>query len=788
MMDSSTATGRKIHIAILSGMQWAQGRNLVRGALRYCQSSDEAIQLDLLAGVANPTVSQLSNYDGMLTDRTEPGLGKIADTIPVLTVSASHKSPHLQHILSEERESGRIAATTLHDLRPSSYAIFADPRLLDNLAPAAIKDRVEGFQEELLKLGVEKNQIRPFTGSASSRLTEFLQTLPKPTAIFAPSDTFALEIIQTCHLLEIQIPQEAAVLSVGNDRLICSLCQPPLSSIDMRTEEIGYHALETLSRKIRERDPVPWPHKTLVPFPDLRESTGHLSSPNPTLQSALEAIRSSPDQSQLTAAQVARIAGTNLRSLEKLFQQHLHTTIRQKMLEIRLEKVKRLLRTTDLSVDEICERLGWEASALHHIFKRKQGQTATGYRKSLISPSGNALLPKVKTETLVVGFISPLADETGHDMLRGAQDFIRENPDIRLTLLFRSRFPGHAQSSTQLTGGESISRHDGFIATPQADVPAEILGKKPLVYFEHEREHPLNWSVHIDNRAVGEIAANHFLHKGYRHFAYCDYAKEPSPHDGGYIADSRSGDRFGGFRDELLVSGIPASNISRGTWIDDQGLVTWLKTLPKPCGIFAFNDALGLHLMRCCELASLRIPQDLAILGTDNSEFYCNTATPNLSSIDIGFRRAGYRIIEYLVKIIRAEPDYPQAPLRIPVRHVVERESTRGAATDDAAINAALSFIRLRHNGEISIPQIVKVSGISRRSLENRFKSILNRSILDEIQRARLDTAANLLTSTNLSINEIAALSGFKHTRHFCHLFKSQAGCSASQFRKRHFG
>ena len=80
-------------------------------------------------------------------------------------------------------------------------------------------------------------------------------------------------------------------------------------------------------------------------------------------------------------------------------------------------------------------------------------------------------------------------------------------------------------------------------------------------------------------------------------------------------------------------------------------LVQWLKSLPKPIGIFACTDERSRDLNEACKNAGLRIPEEVAIVGYSNDNFICNLCHPSLSSVVIDTESAGYAASELLKSI-----------------------------------------------------------------------------------------------------------------------------------------
>ena len=148
-------------------------------------------------------------------------------------------------------------------------------------------------------------------------------------------------------------------------------------------------------------------------------------------------------------------------------------------------------------------------------------------------------------------------------------------------------------------------------------------------------------TVDVDHAAVGRLAAEHFLERGFVHFGFF------GSHKGRYGAA-----REMSFRQRLAEAGhsvaachaeylpqLPSTTSWRGM---DQRVRRWLKQLPKPVAILATNDVPARDLAEMCRQLELRVPDDVALLGVDNDEVECGLSFPPLSSIAVPSSQIGY--------------------------------------------------------------------------------------------------------------------------------------------------
>ncbi|WOO40864.1 substrate-binding domain-containing protein [Rubellicoccus peritrichatus] len=781
---------KPLRIAIVVDPRWAYGRRVIRGAIQYLKEKPDNIHLDLFSGQPFSKTSQLSEYDGILEGSSDALLEHLPENCPSVSIDAIGRQSRSCSIPIDHRGMGTIAADTLHSRGVVSYAYFDGGRNLSAESDTRSTLRREGFKKRLQELGIELSSpnFQTHSHNTFNDLLKWLQDLPKPTGIFAYSDSASLELAEACRMLDLLIPREVAIIGAGNDTILCSLLHPALSSVDTQTETITYQAMHTLIGLIRGDSATL--SNTTPPQPQavLRESTGQSSTPNKTVSKALDIIYSDEDRAERTTAQdIALATGVSLRSLQRLFKQHLETTVQQALLDARIERFKYYLRTTDLPIEELSTRLHIDCSSLRKSFTRITGHSPGHYRslfKKGAAHNHRKINGAINPKVLTIGFLSPLSGQADLDALRGAEEYARQHRDIRLALRAFWNYPTDA-SSTYSSDGESASleNYDAFIVTTEVQLPAKLIGKKPIIYLDHTRRHSLAWSIGIDNWDIGALAAQHFLSKGYRHFAFCDYPRYNVETDHTLI-DYRFSGRFAGFQDTLTKAGVPIHEIRRGYNSEDEPLLVWLKNLPRKTALFTFNDALAVRVARLCAQANLEIPNDIALLGVDNDESLCPFVPPGLSSVDIGFDRLGHMAIKNLINILKNPNSASALTFSQQACSVVERSSTQGLATDDPALNAASRFITHHIAEPLNVNEIVSVSDVSRRTLETRFTKVTGHTIHEHLQQKRLEAATNLLTRTADSVDHIAESCGFKHTRHFCQRFKQSTGQTPLAFRK----
>jgi len=284
--------------------------------------------------------------------------------------------------------------------------------------------------------------------------------------------------------------------------------------------------------------------------------------------------------------------------------------------------------------------------------------------------------------------------------------------------------------------------------------------------------------ISSDPAQVSRLAAEHLIERRLTRFAYV------GSDDRGW-----SSRREKTFRNYLAERGIephiyasPKRPRDR-VWEKEQAsLARWMSQLPTPIGVFACDDDRGREVLEACKLAGLNVPEDVAVVGVDNDEVFCELADPPLSSIALNAETAGYRAAALLDVMMRGRVRKRQH-IVVEALGVITRRSTDIVAVDDDDIAKALHFIRRQHGCDISVDQVAEEVAMSRRSLEKRFRESIGRTILEEIQLTRLERAKRLLLETTYPISKVAELAGFGSAGYFIQFFQKQVGKTPRKYR-----
>jgi LacI family transcriptional regulator len=280
--------------------------------------------------------------------------------------------------------------------------------------------------------------------------------------------------------------------------------------------------------------------------------------------------------------------------------------------------------------------------------------------------------------------------------------------------------------------------------------------------------------------ASAQLAAAHFLERGFRHFAYFSLTGL------GYVKTHQ--DAFiraveGGGGDFASFAVKPQAGAEPDWRLDLVKLGNWVRSLPKPLAILCWNASGAREVIFACQEVGLQVPEEVAVLSQSDDEVLCEAAQIPISAVRVAADTIGFQAAKLLDHLMRSGQPHKQ-PLFIAPTSVVSRQSTDTLAIRDAALAKALSFIRVQATLPVRVSEVARHAGVSRRALERRFLEMLHRSPAQELRRCQLDRARQLLVETNLPMPDIAEKSGFGSQAYLSAVFRQHFKLTPIQFRR----
>jgi len=327
---------------------------------------------------------------------------------------------------------------------------------------------------------------------------------------------------------------------------------------------------------------------------------------------------------------------------------------------------------------------------------------------------------------------------------------------------------------------------DGVIARVSTEAMAGHLSERkvPVVNVSGIKVKGAEFQrVCTDNDRFAEVAVSHFFDRGIRNVAYIGLYSR------GYSLDRQEAVqracqlydcRFEVFRHSQSTT-LNTKHANR--WEQERRKIgDWLLRLPKPTGVLAWGVRRGNDVIEEAMHRGIQIPEDIAVLG-DDDELLCEAAQPPLSGVKVPSEQIGLEAAAILHQLMQGKK-VAQRELKLAPSGVVSRASTDVLAISDEEVAEAIRLIRSSANRPLTVADVADTLAISRRSLERRFKTILHRSIGEEIARVRLDQAKLLLETTEMQIPAVAQASGYGSPEYLATIFKRHTGLTPRQYRQ----
>jgi LacI family transcriptional regulator len=330
--------------------------------------------------------------------------------------------------------------------------------------------------------------------------------------------------------------------------------------------------------------------------------------------------------------------------------------------------------------------------------------------------------------------------------------------------------------------------YDGIIARatkPLAERAARLSVPVVNVWFSSPARDMLP-GVFADYTVAGRMRAEHLLARGFRNFA----ALTSRPNRGHDLEAKE-------FRRVLREAGCSCT-AAKVALTHTKNLARWRKTIQKiegwmddwqlPVGVFVGDDVKGRIVAQMCRERGWRVPEDVAIIAGLNEEAICEHPRPSLSSVEIGYTRIGYEAARLLGRLMggkkKKKKEATPEHILLPPKALVVRESTDFYAVDDALVAAALEFIAAHSHQRIGPDAVAKAVATEKRTLQRRFRKVLDRPIATEIRRVRIERAKRELAQTERTLASIARDVGFREPLRMYEIFCRELGVTPSAYRK----
>lgn len=376
---------RRPSVALLVESSNGYARGLLEGIIDFVRRHEPwSIHLPEQERGAKPP-SWLATWrgDGVIarieTDEIADAVRRLK--VPVVDVSAARHVEDVPWVETDDQAIAELAVGHLVERGFRRLGFLGDNRFNWSIWRQQHFERLAAERScEIHVYNTSANQEGRAWSETRKKLAHWVRQLPRPIGIMACYDIQAQLLLDVCRDFDVAVPEEIAVIGVDNDRLLCELANPPLSSVVPNAHRSGYEAASLLERMMRGEQVE---HRAYLIKPirvETRQSTNVLAIDDPEVAKALRFIRFHACD-PINVSDVMKQATVSRRVLEHRFQLMLGRTPHQEIVRVRIERVKQLLSEPDLTLAQIAARTGYEhVEYLSTAFKRETGMSPTAFR------------------------------------------------------------------------------------------------------------------------------------------------------------------------------------------------------------------------------------------------------------------------------------------------------------------------------------------------------------------------------------------------------------------------
>ena len=404
-------------------------------------------------------------------------------------------------------------------------------------------------------------------------------------------------------------------------------------------------------------------------------------------------------------------------------------------------------------------------------------------------------------ECRVIGLVVNTFIKPHRDIMLGWMRYGRIHPDVELRLFFASV----ATTTENLLEFSRMGVHALVLCGLQEDTVVDFVKAcrpdMPIVICAHSQMEGIDLNlmpkvgfVLVDNAAIGRHVGEFFLAHGLENFGFIamNINRENSygqlrcaAFRAAVMSCGKSGGLFSRTFSEKIFGVCKPNGDSWDMSLED--IVEWVKSLRLPCGVFANGDRSAAVFIDACDRLGIDVPGQVEVVSVNNSYGICEKIGTTISSIQPDFDEFARLSIDMALKFVESAPGLSDGERKVlvPDHSLIERSSSLSGRGYGKIVTMAKEFIRKNACSGISVTDVAKHLGVSRRTLEMRVKFATGGSILELIRNVRFKNICRLLKTTDLSVSEVIIRSGYNLTSNVGIVFKKTYGMTMRQYRVR---
>ncbi len=313
---------------------------------------------------------RVPRWSGALGFLAEQDVDISADRWP-LVVCKSSLAGEFPRVIPDHLAVGRLAGEHLLSMghRRVGFVNYPNVRFWD--------ERLAGLRQAMESAGGTVTTIQ-WSGDATEDLS---RQLAQVSAAFAPTDTDAVRLLQVVGELQIQVPEDLAVIGADDDTFLCEMADVPLSSVDLAPYRIGQAAAHRLWRALCGEPLEPTTQQVPPRGVVSRRSTDTLAYEDPQVHAAMAFIQEHGCE-DITVESIMAELPISRRTLEVRFKQDVGRTLLQEIHRVRFERAKRLLTESSMRITDIAHQCGYpDHCRFSTEFRKHVGMPPSQYRQ-----------------------------------------------------------------------------------------------------------------------------------------------------------------------------------------------------------------------------------------------------------------------------------------------------------------------------------------------------------------------------------------------------------------------
>jgi len=305
--------------------------------------------------------------------------------LPTIYSPTTERRDGLPNIVVHDTEVGRRAADHLHEAGFRHFGYCGVRSFFwSRLRGQGFCERLDGHGYRAQVFDSESGQEFFGWHASHQRLVDWLQALSKPVGLFCCTDDFTLQVQEACMTAGLRVPDDVALIGVGDDESICELARGSQSSVRLNIRRGGYDAAGHLAGFLDGGSGARSDPSDIVIEPlgvVARPSTDAAETRDPEVSKAISFIRERVN-TPIEVGDVVREVSLSRRRLYDRFRQSTGKSIFAYIRDRRLENFARLLLETNLTVSEIAYAMSYESDTnVARLFKKHFGMTPVAYRR-----------------------------------------------------------------------------------------------------------------------------------------------------------------------------------------------------------------------------------------------------------------------------------------------------------------------------------------------------------------------------------------------------------------------